>query len=64
MAVKADVLAPMMSGLFTGFGNYMIIQQAMNYLLDVYLHLSVFLSLVFLHLSCHLSSCHLSSHLS
>lgn len=33
------VLAPTLSGLFTGFGNYMVILQAQNYLLDAYMDL-------------------------
>lgn len=38
---RSDVhwIAPTLSGLFTGFGNFMIILQAQNYLLDAYLSL-------------------------
>lgn len=38
MSAKSSSAAPMMSGLFTGFGNYIIILQVQNYLLDAYTH--------------------------
>lgn len=33
------IIAPTLAGLFTGFGNYMIILQVQNYLLDAYTHM-------------------------
>lgn len=40
---RSDIhwIVPILSGLFTGFGNFMIILQAQNYLLDAYLSLKV-----------------------